>query len=73
MSNTCLVEEDPYDGSGPDSHNLGPKTFGTKSVESDRLHMGIAFLNLWGFKLQRRLGPRLSPSLIYSFPDELKA
>ena len=53
---------------GPDSHNLGPKTFGTKSVESDRLHMGIAFLNLQGFKLQRGLGPLL----IWSFPDAVK-
>ena len=73
LSSTCLVEEDPYEGSGPDSHNFRPKAFGAKSVESDRLHMGIAFLNLQSFKLQRRLVPRLSPPLIYSFPDEVKA
>ena len=73
LSSTRLVEEDPYEESGPDSHNLGPKAFGATSVESDRLHMRIAFLNLQSFKLQRRLGPRLSPPLIYSFPDEVKA
>jgi len=72
LSSTRLVEEDPYEGSGPDSHNLGPKAFGATSAESDRLRMCIAFLNLQSFKLQRSRC-HASPLRLYApFPMKLK-
>ena len=51
------------------THTSLDQNLGTKNVESDRLHMGIAFLNLQGFKRQRRHCPDTSRA--NCFPDQV--
>ena len=59
LSSMCLVEGDPYEGSGPDTHNLGPKRIWRKSVESVRLRIEST-----GFQVSAKVGTTPFPLLL---------